>query len=95
MTDTNTGATSIFVGTTRDNFAGKVVVRLEYEAYEQMAAKEMAKLCSELRQRWPSIHRIAVHHRLGVVDVTEASVVIAVSSPHRKESLEVISLQHL
>lgn len=84
-----TGATSLFVGTTRDNFQGKKVVRLEYEAYEPMAKKEMSKLCSELRSKW-SLHNIAIHHRLGLVEVTEASVVIAVSSPHRKASLEAV-----
>ena len=83
-----TGATSMFVGTTRDNFQGKKVLRLEYEAYEPMAQKEIAKLCAEVRSRW-SVHNIAIHHRLGLVEVKEASVVIAISSPHRKDSLEV------
>ena len=89
VTDHGTGATSLFVGTTRDNFQGKTVVRLEYEAYEPMAKKEIAKICQEIRVKWPSVHKIAVHHRLGVVAVKEASIVIAISSPHRKESLEV------
>ena len=89
VTDHSTGATSLFVGTTRDNFQGKVVVRLEYEAYEPMAKKEIAKICQELRQKWPGVHKIAVHHRLGLVEVKEASIVIAISSPHRKDSLEV------
>ena len=84
-----TGATSLFVGTTRDNFQGKKVLRLEYEAYEGMARKELEKLCQEVRSKWPTVHKIAIHHRLGVVEVTEASVVIAVSSPHRQDSLEV------
>ena len=87
-----TGATSLFVGTTRDNFQGKKVVRLEYEAYEPMAKKEMVKLCADLRSKW-TLHNITIHHRLGLVQVTEASVVIAVSSPHRKESLEVFCVQ--
>ena len=65
------------------------MVRLEYEAYEGMARKELAKLCQEVRVKWPGVHKIALHHRLGVVEVTQASVVIAVSSPHRKDSLEV------
>ena len=90
VTDPGTGATSLFVGTTRDNFQGKKVLRLEYEAYEGMARKELDKLCQEVRSKWPGVHKIAIHHRLGVVEVTEASVVIAVSSPHRKDSLEVI-----
>ena len=89
VTDPGTGATSLFVGTTRDNFQGRKVVRLEYEAYEGMARKELDKLCQQVRSKWPEVHKIAIHHRLGVVEVTEASVVIAVSSPHRKDSLEV------
>ena len=89
VTDHSTGATSLFVGTTRDNFQGKKVLRLEYEAYEGMARKELEKLCQQVRSKWPEVHKIALHHRLGVVEVTEASVVIAVSSPHRKDSLEV------
>ena len=89
VTDQSTGATSLFVGTTRDNFQGKKVLRLEYEAYEGMARKELEKLCQQVRTKWPEVHKIALHHRLGVVEVTEASVVIAVSSPHRKDSLEV------
>ena len=89
VTDPGTGATSLFVGTTRDNFQGKKVLRLEYEAYEGMARKELEKLCQQVRSKWPEVHKIALHHRLGVVEVTEASVVIAVSSPHRKDSLEV------
>ena len=89
VTDANTGATSLFVGTTRDNFEGKAVVKLEYEAYEPMAVKEIQKICDAVRLEWPGVHKICIHHRLGVVEVKEASVVIAVSSPHRKESLEV------
>lgn len=90
VTAPSTGATSLFVGTTRDNFEGKKVVKLEYEAYQPMAIKELKKLCDELRSKWSSIHRIAIHHRLGEVKVTEASVVIAVSSPHRADSLEAV-----
>jgi len=83
------GATSLFVGTTRDNFNGKAVVRLEYEAYEPMAVKEIRKLTRIARQRWDLIHT-AVYHRTGVVAVREASIIIAVSSAHRKESLEAV-----
>lgn len=83
------GATSMFIGTTRDNFDGKTVVRLEYEAYEPMAVKEIHKLIAVARQRWSLIHT-AVYHRTGVVAVREASIIIAVSSAHRKESLEAV-----
>ena len=87
VTVAETGASSLFVGTTRDNFEGKVVVRLEYECYAAMALKEMKRLCEAVRESVPGLARIAVFHRLGVVPVREASVVIAVSSPHRKASL--------
>ena len=81
------GATSIFVGTTRDNFHGKRVLSLEYEAYEEMAVAEMKKLCVKARERFPSIIAVAIHHRLGVVPIGEASVIIAVSSPHRADAI--------
>lgn len=55
-----------------------------------MAKKEMASICFEVRQRWPDIVNIAMHHRLGFVPIKEASVVIAISSPHRKSSLEAL-----
>jgi molybdopterin synthase catalytic subunit len=72
------------------NFIAFKVVTLEYEAYDEMAKKEMANICFEIRQRWPEIKHIAMYHRLGLVPVKEASVVIAISSPHRKASLEAL-----
>jgi molybdopterin synthase catalytic subunit len=63
-------------------------VRLEYEAYEEMAVKEMEKLCATARAAHPEVTHVVVHHRLGIVPVGEASVIIAVSSPHRKEAIE-------
>eukprot|EP00941_MAST-03F_sp_MAST-3F-sp1_P004006 g4006.t1 len=87
----STGATATFIGTTRNNFNGRVVTRLEYEAYEPMAIKEMKKICVSARERFVDISRIAVYHRLGVVKVKEASIVIAVSSPHRKDALDAVA----
>lgn len=84
------GAVALFVGTTRDNFEGKEVVLLQYEAYEAMALKSMNGICEELRKRWPELVHIGIHHRLGTVPVKEASVVIAVSSPHREAALEAV-----
>ncbi|XP_028639747.1 molybdopterin synthase catalytic subunit isoform X2 [Grammomys surdaster] len=84
------GAVSLFVGTTRNNFEGKKVISLEYEAYVPMAENEIRKICHDIRQKWPVRH-IAVFHRLGLVAVSEASTVIAVSSPHRAASLEAVS----
>ena len=63
VTDANTGATSLFVGTTRDNFDGKTVVKLEYEAYQSMAVKELQKICDLVRKQWTSVHKIAIYHR--------------------------------
>ena len=87
--DDGSGATSLFVGTTRDNFKGKFVKRLEYEAYESMAIKEVKRVIVEARKKWNLFH-VAVHHRTGVVPVRETSIVIAVSSAHRKDSLEAV-----
>ncbi|XP_029419319.1 molybdopterin synthase catalytic subunit isoform X2 [Nannospalax galili] len=84
------GAVSLFIGTTRNNFEGKKVISLEYEAYVPMAENEIRKICSDIRQKWPIKH-IAVFHRLGLVPVSEASTIIAVSSPHRAASLEAVS----
>lgn len=83
------GAISMFVGTTRDNFDGKRVVRLDYEAYMPMAKRKMLEVCTAIREKW-DVHNIAIIHRIGVVPVREASIVIAVSSAHRKESLEAV-----
>ncbi|XP_014665195.1 PREDICTED: molybdopterin synthase catalytic subunit-like isoform X1 [Priapulus caudatus] len=90
------GAVSLFVGfscdvgSTRDSFEGRVVKQLEYEAYTPMAEAEMRNICAMLREKW-RIKHIAVFHRLGVVPVMEASVIIAVSSEHRTDSLEAVS----
>jgi len=89
--DGGAGAVSMFAGVTRDNFDGRPVVRLEYEAYPAMAMREMARLCANAREKWPDILRMSVVHRIGVCPVSDASVVILVSSPHRKESLEAVT----
>eukprot|EP00112_Aurelia_sp_Birch-Aquarium-sp1_P022034 Seg6085.2 transcript_id=Seg6085.2/GoldUCD/mRNA.D3Y31 product="Molybdopterin synthase catalytic subunit" protein_id=Seg6085.2/GoldUCD/D3Y31 len=86
----STGATSLFVGTTRDSFENKKVLKLEYEAYEPMAIKELNKICDKVRQKM-SLGNICILHRLGEVPIGEASVIIAVSSVHRKESLNAVS----
>lgn len=60
--DATCGAVSIFVGTTRNNFEGKDVAQLEYEAYESMAVKSLEALCADLRSQF-SVTQIAIHHR--------------------------------
>lgn len=84
------GAISIFIGTTRDSFEGKTVVNLEYEVYETMAIKSLKAICSEIRNQWPNVYNIAIYHRLGVVPVKEASIVIAISSPHRGDAMSAV-----
>ncbi|KAF7639362.1 hypothetical protein Mgra_00001030 [Meloidogyne graminicola] len=84
----NCGATSIFIGTTRDTFEEKIVKQLEYEAYNDMAYLEMSKLCKEVRRNYSTIERICICHRLGQVPVGEISVFIATSSPQRKEAIK-------
>ncbi|OXM15243.1 molybdenum cofactor biosynthesis protein [Paenibacillus herberti] len=83
----NHGAALVFIGTTREWTGGQRTVRLEYEAYEPMALRTLQQIGQELNQRWPGTHS-AIHHRIGVVKVGEASVVIAVSSAHRDASYE-------
>eukprot|EP00794_Sanderia_malayensis_P011127 gene11127-12298_t len=85
----STGATSLFVGTTRDTFKEKKVLKLEYEAYEPMAIKELKKICAKVRENL-SVENICIVHRIGEVAIADASVIIAVSSVHRKESLEAV-----
>lgn len=81
------GATSIFIGTTRNSFDGKRVVLLEYEAYTKMALKEMQAIGDRARQKWPEIIGITICHRLGKVPIGEDSVIIAVSSIHRRDAI--------
>ncbi|XP_055371781.1 molybdopterin synthase catalytic subunit [Condylostylus longicornis] len=88
VADSSCGAISLFVGTTRDNFEDKKVISLEYEAYDKMATKVMNEICDKIRTKLPDVKNIAIYHRLENVPVKEASVVIAVSSPHRQSSLE-------
>ncbi len=87
VADPAAGAIVSFTGTTRRDNAGRVVIRLEYEAYEPMALSEMRKLAVEAGARW-KITRIAIAHRVGVVEIGETSVAIAVSAPHRAEAFE-------
>ena len=77
------GAIATFVGTTRAHSRGREVIRLEYEAYEGMAEAEMERIASALRDRHDVLD-VAIHHRVGPVEIGETSVVIAVSAPHRE-----------
>ncbi|KAI0032733.1 molybdenum cofactor synthesis 2 [Vararia minispora EC-137] len=96
--DDAAGATAVFIGTTRNSFKGKVVTRLEYQAYTKLALKTMNDILQlvlrSLHQTSPNpvsgaianILHATIHHRIGEVPVGEPSIVIAVSSPHRSEA---------
>ncbi|XP_071930245.1 molybdopterin synthase catalytic subunit-like [Coffea arabica] len=81
------GAIATFAGTTRDNFDGKTVLELRYEAYATMAIRCIKSICSSARSKW-NVHSIAAAHRLGTVPVGETSVFVAISSAHRADALD-------
>lgn len=82
--DTN-GAVVTFLGTTRIFSEGKRVVKLEYEAYEDMALKKLEEIRREMQAEF-GIEDVAIAHRIGPVDIGQISLVVAVASPHRKEA---------
>jgi molybdopterin synthase catalytic subunit len=81
------GALCVFVGVVRDHNGGRQVLRLEYEAYEEMALPLMEKIAAAARDRW-RITDVRIVHRLGRLEVGEASVAVGVASPHRREAFE-------
>ena len=86
VADEQAGAVATFGGMTRAHNRGRRVIRLEYEAYDEMAVAEFRRLAGEAAGRWP-LTRTAIVHRSGVVPVGELSVAIAVSAEHRAEAL--------
>ena len=86
VADENAGAVATFLGTVRRRSRGRNVVHLEYEAYAEMAADVMAQLAANLAARY-ELCAVAIHHRVGRVEIGEASVAIAVSAPHRQDAL--------
>ena len=84
--DAAAGAIATFIGTTRAESRGREVIHLEYEAYEGMAEQAMADLAARLTDRH-ELCRVAIHHRIGRVEIGGTSVVIAVSAPHRAAAL--------
>jgi MoaE-MoaD fusion protein len=80
------GAIATFVGTTRFESRGRRVRWLDYEAYPDMAEDVMAQIVGQLRERY-DLCEVAIHHRVGRVEIGEPSVVIAVSAPHRADAL--------
>lgn len=81
------GAAVLFLGTTRQITAGRRTTSLDYECYPEMAQRKLTELEAEARRRWPILD-CAIVHRLGRVDIGEASVAVAVSSAHRQPAFE-------
>ena len=81
------GAVVLFLGTVREFTAGRRTTALDYEAYPEMAERKIAELVAEARSRWPLIEA-AVVHRLGRLELAEASVAVAVSAPHRAAAFD-------
>ena len=86
-TDGRAGGIDVFLGTTRAETSseGRELVALDYEAYEEMAGRQLQDLARRAREQWPVV-KLALLHRVGHVAIGEPSVVIAVSTPHRADS---------
>ncbi|MDO8688914.1 MAG: molybdenum cofactor biosynthesis protein MoaE [Dehalococcoidia bacterium] len=85
--DPSCGAVTVFEGAVRDVSGGRKVLYLEYEAYKEMAEKKLAEIGADVQARW-GLDRVAISHRVGRLELGEASVIIAVASPHRAEAFE-------
>lgn len=81
------GAVVTFAGVVRNNTRGRATLRLEYECYEPMAIRKMAEIGREIAGQF-AIGRIAMLHRLGTLEIGEASVLVVVSAPHRRPAFE-------
>ena len=79
------GAVVTFIGSTRDETGGRRVLHLEYEAYPEMAERMLSRVVAEILERW-GIPDVAVAHRIGRLEIGEASLVAAVASPHRADA---------
>lgn len=83
------GAIVLFSGTVRDHAEGRSDVQsLTYEAYESQVVPRFETVVTEARAQWPDIVKVAVHHRIGNLNLGESSVLVVVSSPHRPEAFE-------
>jgi molybdopterin synthase catalytic subunit len=81
------GASVTFQGVVRNNSSGRTTLRLEYECYEAMAIRKMAEIGRDIAGQY-AISRIGMVHRLGRMEIGEASIVIVVTAPHRKPAFE-------
>ena len=81
------GGIDVFIGAVRTMTKGKQVVRLEFEAYEAMALREMEKIAKDVCAKWP-VHNMLIHHRTGVLSIGDIPVVIVVSAAHRAAAFD-------
>jgi molybdopterin synthase catalytic subunit len=81
------GGVVVFEGVVRDNARGKQVRYLEYDVYPEMAIEQIRAIVAEAEKRW-GVDRVAVAHRIGRLEIGEASVMIVVATPHRAEAFE-------
>ena len=87
VTHASVGGIVVFEGVVRDNARGKQVRYLEYDVYPEMAISKIREIVAEAEQRW-GVERVAVAHRVGRLEIGEASVIIVVASPHRGEAFD-------
>lgn len=88
-TTPSSGAVVTFLGVVRDHSEGRPgVTGLTYEAYDEVARARMGEIAEEVRRRWPAIERLALLHRTGKLELSEPSVAVVMSSPHRPEAFE-------
>jgi molybdopterin synthase catalytic subunit len=88
-TTAGSGAVVTFSGVVRDHSEGRPgVTGLSYEAYESEALRRLTDVAAETRRRWPVVERLALLHRIGDLELSDTSVVVVASSPHRPEAFE-------
>ena len=90
LADTGVGAVATFVGVVRGVTDGKETLYLQYEAYPEMAEEALRQLGDEIQARWPTVHQVAVVHRIGRLAIGETAVVIALSAAHRPELFDAL-----
>jgi molybdopterin synthase catalytic subunit len=84
--DAANGAIVVMSGMVRNNTDGKAVIALDYQAYEPMALRVFQQIAAEIRQTWPDVTHVVIHHRTGKLQIGEISVLVAVGCPHRSEA---------
>ncbi len=90
LSNPSIGGVAAFVGLVRGSTEGRAVERLEYEAYAEMAESTLRQIGEEIQERWTSVNRVAIIHRVGKLAVGEVAVVVAVSAAHRNELFDAL-----